>query len=119
MSSLFASVAMLAASAAGRVGEDGSGAMWIAPELVPRAPVALECSQPSGASNNDLVFEIIIADGQDEPRLGAISGNNVFDWNPETGELVFTGVSPADVFGGLESRAASYSAASARSCGPG
>jgi hypothetical protein len=111
---------MLAASAAGRVGEDGSGALWIAPELVPAPTVAQNCSQLFRLDTTELVFEIIRDEGQsDLAQVAALSRNRVFDWNPKTGELVFTGASPVGMFGGMESRTVRFSSAPVRSCGSG
>jgi hypothetical protein len=62
------------AKEAGRVGEDGTGAMWVAPELLDalgevRLP---ECSHEV----------VIVADLQSNGRV-------VFEWHPATGELTF------------------------------
>jgi len=71
-----------AAADAGRVGEDGTGAMWVAPELV---QVMEEHSLPGGS------HEVVIrTDLQTNGRV-------VFEWHPETGELSFAagGLEPA------------------------
>jgi hypothetical protein len=82
------------------VGEDGSGAMWIAPELVRSAPSVRECSQAGYAVALPLTFEKLdwsAAETMVETPRGAI-----FAWNPATGELGFTGTIPASVFTDLE-----------------
>jgi hypothetical protein len=63
-----------AAGGAGRVGEDGTGAMWVAPELLEALDAGL-----SGC-----VHEVVIeaADPQTNGRVA-------FEWNPATGELSF------------------------------
>jgi hypothetical protein len=88
------------ASQAGRVGEDGSGAMWIAPELVRSTPSLRECSQAGHAVALPLTFEkleLSAAETMVETPRGTI-----FAWNPATGELGFTGTIPASVFTDLE-----------------
>jgi hypothetical protein len=99
---VFACAALVAASQAGRVGEDGSGAMWIAPELI-QAPAALtECSQTSEPHDLELVFEAIeLGEAElDLPRLAATGARRTvaFEWNPATGELSFSGTVPAPGF---------------------
>ena len=63
-----------AAADAGRVGEDGTGAMWVAPEL-------LEA----------------LGEGVTQPVDLQANGRVTFEWHPATGELSFAtdGVSPA------------------------
>jgi len=63
-----------AAADAGRVGEDGTGAMWVAPELV-------EAMGEDGLPG--CMHEVVIrTDLQTNGRV-------VFEWHPETGELSF------------------------------
>ena len=65
---------LFAAADAGRVGEDGTGAMWIAPELVAALPHAQPgCSDEVVAQVTDL----------------AAAGRLTFEWHPATGELSF------------------------------
>ena len=60
---------------AGRAGEDGTGAMWVAPELLDAlGAVRLP------ACNHKVVIEA--ADLQSNGRV-------VFEWHPATGELTF------------------------------
>jgi hypothetical protein len=59
---------------AGRVGEDGTGAMWVAPELLDALG---EVTRP------ECGHEVVIAaDLQSNGRV-------VFEWHPATGELTF------------------------------
>lgn len=68
---------VLASADAGRVGEDGTGAMWVAPELLG----ALEgaglsgCPAESFAQRTDL----------------SMHGKVGFEWHPATGELSLDG----------------------------
>jgi len=57
------------------VGEDGTGAMWIAPEL-------LEFTRPT--VNSGCTGEIVM-----QVSDLASAGRSNFDWNPVTGELSF------------------------------
>jgi len=67
-------LAAFAATDAGRVGEDGTGAMWVAPEL-------LEVLNRSRFP--DCTHEVVIkADLQTNGRV-------IFEWHPDTGELSF------------------------------
>lgn len=65
----------IVAEDAGRVGEDGTGAMWVAPELLD----ALGEIRLPGCSH-EVVIEA--ADLQSNGRV-------VFEWHPATGELTF------------------------------
>ena len=67
----------LASADAGRVGEDGTGAMWVAPELLGALETArfAACSGESFTRRTDL------------PTHGKVS----FEWHPATGELSFEG----------------------------
>jgi hypothetical protein len=66
-----------AAADAGRVGEDGTGTMWVAPELLGAVEAAglLGCTGEAVAHPTDL------------PAHGKVT----FEWHPETGELSFDG----------------------------
>jgi hypothetical protein len=71
-----------AATNAGRVGEDGTGAVWVAPELLE----LLETARLPGCTH-DLVIE---ADLRNDGRVA-------FEWHPASGELSFAneGETPA------------------------
>jgi len=73
----------LAAADAGRVGEDGTGAMWVAPELLE----ALGAAKFPGCTHE------VVIEAADLQSNGLV----VFAWHPATGELTFTtnGVKPA------------------------
>lgn len=90
---LFACAALAAAAAAGRVGEDGTGAMWIAPELVAAsASIVTQCSLASPARPVDLHFEVLDPADIDvlAPSLPADNHAGVdFEWHPATGELTY------------------------------
>jgi hypothetical protein len=91
---------MLAAAQAGRVGEDGSGAMWIVPELVSRRPSITACTHTVQPAKRDIVFEVIRAQaGSNDVRLlrGA-SGAVVFEWNEATSELSFAAIPSTKIF---------------------
>lgn len=64
-----------AAADAGRVGEDGTGAMWVAPELLE----ALAATRLSGCTH-----EVVIEAAQVQS-----DGRVAFEWHPATGELSF------------------------------
>jgi len=66
---------LVIAADAGRVGEDGTGAMWIAPELVAAVDPAIE-----GRCTSDVVVQVADL---------ASAGTMTFEWHPETGELSF------------------------------
>jgi hypothetical protein len=65
---------VFAATDAGRVGEDGTGAMWVAPELL----AAVAPAQPECGSN-------VVVQVTDLAAAGRVN----FDWHPATGELSF------------------------------
>lgn len=73
--SILACFGVLAAANAGRPDEDGTGAVWVAPELL----AALEAS-PFGSCTRDVVIE---------PARMQAEGRVAFEWNPATGELSF------------------------------
>jgi hypothetical protein len=116
---LFAGVAIAASSQAGRVGEDGSGAMWVATELLAPPPSAATCSQPTQFHAEELVFETIMDRGElDWATSGVLAGKAVlFDWNGRTGELTYAGATAAGIFRDLENPIRRSSLT--RSCGPG
>jgi hypothetical protein len=69
-----------AAADAGRVGEDGTGAMWVAPELLD----AIDGATRLGCTGNALV------QATELPLQGKVS----FEWHPATGELTFAAAGP-------------------------
>jgi hypothetical protein len=73
----------LTAADAGRVGEDGTGAMWVAPELLE----AVAAVGPPGCTSEAVV----------EVTTLQTNGRVAFEWHPATGELSFAegGVKPA------------------------
>lgn len=88
-------MALVAAAQAGRPGEDGSGAMWIAPELVPPTAIAEPCVHRGTPTGRNLVFEVIRLD--DDRQMPARAGGAVaFEWNAATGELSIAGNGAAD-----------------------
>ncbi len=105
---------------AGRDSENGTGAMWVAPELVASSPALVEtCSQRTG-QRPDLVFEILEPDNIEAelPRLLAMSAREVvdFEWHSATGELTFRTTAPTAVFSDLEFPAGRASAHQAAWC---
>jgi hypothetical protein len=106
-------VALTMATAAGRLGEDGTGAMWIAPELLAlQAPsrIATECNLSAGARSQELIFEVIHLD-QDELHLANDNQELVeFAWNPATGELTYRADGGSRFFTDLEALSASDAA---------
>lgn len=110
----------LHAEQAGREGESGTGALWIAPELVAGASPALPCGQAASLARRDLVFETLDpADLDTElPRLLAAGTREVVDftWNPATSELSFTTTAPTAVFSDL-ALPGQASGANSRNCG--
>jgi hypothetical protein len=112
-------VAMLAAAHAGRVGEDGSGAMWIAPELIPPKAVGEPCVHAVRPELRDLVFEVVReGDEAEEARLVRGWPRAVaFEWNETTSELSIAESSGPPIFDDLENAAVLRSPLQARSCG--
>ena len=110
----------LAATDAGRVGESGTGAMWVAPELLLDAPAAQPCSQPAAFRTRELVFETVELDDIDAelPRQLAASAREVvaFEWNAHTGELSYNTTAATRVFNDL-APSSPASAPSGPSCG--
>lgn len=91
---------------AGRVGESGSGAVWIAPELLATAPpAATPCSQKTSLQPRGLVFETIEAgevDAQQARELTAAAREMVrFEWDPATSELRYDTTATTAVFSDL------------------
>jgi hypothetical protein len=118
LSSAISCVAALAAAPAGRVGENGTGAMWIAPELVAAPMPVVTCGERSAPRSRELVFERLLPGAPQElPPAAAAGGAVTFEWNSETGELSFASVAPSGVFDDLE-RGAVQAALSTDSCGP-
>jgi hypothetical protein len=100
----FAIAALAIASVAGREGEDGTGAMWIAPELAaltsPRSGTA--CHLPARGRSVALSFELLKMDPDSAPYLAEFTTPQVdFDWNPATGELHYRAASGSRVFSDL------------------
>jgi hypothetical protein len=117
----FLLLATIVSPQAGRIGEGGAGAVWIAPELVATRPVptAQPCMQTAALRTRTLVFETLEPDegGIDEGALLTASREVVsFEWNPATGELSYDTSATTGMFSDL---AASSPAAlrAARSCG--
>jgi hypothetical protein len=114
------SVAVLMATDAGRDSENGTGAMWVAPELVVSSPLVQTCGQPAG-QRSELVFETLEPDDIDTelPRLMAMAAREVvdFEWHSATGELSFSTTAPSAVFSDLEFPTSRASAHQGPSCG--
>lgn len=111
--------ATLYAANAGRPGESGTGAMWIAPELVDSRHAAQPCRQLTRLDAPDLVFERLDfpATDPDHPELTDSAREVVaFDWNPATGELSYSATATTRVFSDL-GYATLASAAAGRNCG--
>lgn len=105
---LFALAALSAAALAGRVGEDGTGTLWIAPELIASAtPLADACAFPARTQPVELRFEMLHPDDIDShaPLLAGLTNDHRevvdFDWNPATSELQFRAASGSQVFSDL------------------
>jgi hypothetical protein len=111
-------VALLAATQAGRPGEDGSGAMWIAPELIP-PKVADHCTHRAPSASREIVFELISLD--DGPDTASLLGDTrrpvVFEWNAATGELSIAGSAGTRMFRDVRGTPVAASPLQARSCG--
>jgi hypothetical protein len=104
---------------AGRVSESGTGAMWVAPELVAtHAGPAQPCAQSAALRAKSLVFETIERGASfDEARLASAAREVVsFEWNPATGELSFSTSAPTGVFKDLAASSPAY-LRSAPNCG--
>jgi hypothetical protein len=88
---------------AGRVGETGVDALWLAPELVEAGAVATHCSQPV-TQTRELAFEILDpAEIEQLPRHLSAGAREVVDftWNPHTSELSYSTTSDSAVFSDL------------------
>jgi hypothetical protein len=110
---------MFAAAQAGRVGEDGSGAMWIAPELVSKVSVGEPCSHAVRPASRDVVFEVVHW-GDEAEQARVIRGSSravAFEWNEATSELSLADSSGTAIFDDLENSAVVDSPPQARSCG--
>ncbi len=92
---------------AGRVGEDGTGAMWIAPELLERStPPITACGLPGRTQPVELRFERVHVDDMDlnAPQLAVQVTDReavAFEWNPATSELHFRATAGSHVFSDL------------------
>lgn len=117
---VFLSFATLTATNAGRDGENGTGAMWIAPELVADSFQVQTCSQQAG-QRSDLVFETLQPEDIDTemPRMMATAAREVvdFEWNAASGELGFSTTAPSAVFSDLEYPTSRDSPRQGPSCG--
>ena len=106
------SVAFLAAADAGRLGEGGTGALWIAPELVEGAPPAESCSQRAAVQPRELVFETLQPENFDAELPGQLAlgarGVVAFEWNAGTGELSYTTSTAAGMFSDLAPSLVAY-----------
>jgi hypothetical protein len=111
--------AALHAADAGRVHESGTGAMWIAPELVAGSLPVQHCGQKTALQSRELTFETLDPRDIDTelPRLLASATREVvtFEWNAATGELAFSTNAASSVFSDLA--ASSRISPSARNCG--
>lgn len=120
LSVIMAAAGLLVAPLAGRVGEDGSGAMWIAPELLRTVP-AQTCARGMDEQRSALVFEYLEPENAEREALrqmAATSRNGLpLDWNPVTRELELAGSHHTGMFGDVERAAAERSFLLARSCG--
>ncbi|HEX6636868.1 MAG TPA: hypothetical protein VF033_04350 [Steroidobacteraceae bacterium] len=99
-------IAAFMAVDAGRVGESGSGAMWIAPEFVSAARISsTPCGQTASLEPRELVFETIEPgefDAREARELTAAAREIVrFEWNPATSELRYDTAAPTAVFSDL------------------
>jgi hypothetical protein len=93
----------MVAGHAGRVGEAGVDALWIAPELVDTQAVATQCSRPV-TQTRELVFEILDqAEIEQLPRHLSVGAREVVDftWNPDTSELSYSTTTTSPVFSDL------------------
>ena len=104
---VFTLVALSAAALAGREGEDGTGSMWIAPELVAKsAPFTAGCSLPTRTRNVELRFEMLDPRDIDShsPQLSLQDAQREivkFDWNPATSQLTYRSAAGSNVFSDL------------------
>jgi hypothetical protein len=101
---VFASVALLAATSAGRVGEAG-GVWLVAPELLPAPRPVIPCAGDLRPSSSAISFGMLQPGEPDNlPRMlasGARTGV-AFEWHADTGELTLGGTGGA-MFSDLES----------------
>jgi hypothetical protein len=109
---------LMVSTQAGRIGEDGSGAMWIAPELLAAKTRVEPCNRRNPASTRDVVFEVIrLEDHPDSPHFETRQGAVAFEWNAATGELSFAGTSRGEIFPDVKGVAHRATHLEARSCG--
>jgi hypothetical protein len=111
--------ATLYAANAGRPGESGTGAIWIAPELLESRHDVQPCRQLTTVDAPDPVFEMLEAETADldGPQLADSAREVVaFEWNPATGELSYSATATTRVFSDL-GYATLASAAAFRNCG--
>jgi hypothetical protein len=86
--------AVLVASNAGRLGEDGAGSMWLATDLAPlvEPEFSPRTCREDALRPTELRFEKIRSDADiDRPRSSPSEDDRIvrFQWNPKTGELWF------------------------------
>jgi hypothetical protein len=99
-------VVLAVAANAGHENENGTGAMWIAPELVAvqAPPAASACSQSALPQPAQLRFEMLDpADIEEHLARPPVSTRAVvdFEWNAASGELSFQSSSGSTVFSDL------------------
>lgn len=112
-------LAALGAPDAGRDDENGTGALWVAPELVAAASHLVQpCGQSAAFHARELVFETLDPGERDDPPAPAAAGREMvrFEWNPATGELSYDTSAPSGVFSDLAT-SSRISARHSRSCG--
>lgn len=116
---MLACVALVAAAQAGRPGEDGSGVMWIAPELLPPKPIAEHCARRDPSVSREIVFEVIRLD--DRLDTASLVGDTrrpvAFEWNAVTGELSIAGSAGNGMFPDVRGLQVGVAPLQARSCG--
>jgi hypothetical protein len=86
--------AVLVASNAGRLGEDGAGSMWLDTDLAPLVDLKFSprTCREGALRHTELRFEKIRSDARLERSRSSPSGDERivrFQWNPKTGELWF------------------------------
>jgi hypothetical protein len=99
-------VVLAAAATAGHENENGTGAMWIAPELVAvqAPPAGSTCSQSAVSQRAQLRFEMLDPADIEEhlatppARTRAVVG---FEWDAVSGELSFRSSTGSAVFNDL------------------
>ena len=99
--------ALAAAADAGWPGENGTGALWIAADLVesPAPSPSQTCARTAAVARRELVFETIELEAEEMAAVPDAVAREVvdFDWNPTTGELGFRATARTAVFSDLVS----------------